>query len=162
MADDKEKVYYPEEIDDQPFPQALGDGDYGETQKTSSGVYNPEEIPEQKFPIKRTAVELLSTALNTKSKKILKEFNFAASGAIQVGTLDLGVSGDLRFSPAGILARNSSGITTFGIDGEAGDAIFAGELRTGSIITGTVIVTDGNIALYNNGILEIFLGDDGT
>lgn len=79
------------------------------------------------------------------------------------------MSGDIKISPSGIVARNTSGLTTFAIDGETGNATFAGELQSGSLITGQITVgnntwiIDGDpdnpqIVLYNDGIPEIVLG----
>lgn len=63
---------------------------------------------------------------NTSTKNILASFSFGASGAIQIGTYVNGVSGDVKISPSGILGRNSSGSTTFSIDGTTGAAVFSG------------------------------------
>ena len=164
----EEKVYTPEVIEDAPFPGQ--DIPVAITQaQPPVGTFTPTATKEKTFPKKRTAVELISTALNTRSKKILKEFEFADSGAIQVGKYENGVSGDLRITPDGLTARNQSGLTTFAIDGGTGDAIFKGEVQAGSIITGDVIVgnntwviegdsTTPRILLYNNGIPEILIG----
>ena len=156
-----EKTYTPEVIAEAPFPTdvvvsptSLSEG--------SGDNYTPTTAKEKSFPKKRLAVELLSTALNTKSRKILQEFQLEQSGGIRVGNYQQGISGEVIITPNGLTAKNQSGITTMAVDGDTGDSIFAGELRTGSLITGTVQVTDGNIALYNDGVLEIFIGDDGN
>ena len=156
-----DKTYHQEIVQDNPFP--------GEpllvpltSQANPAGTFSPSVSKDKTFPIKRTAVELLSTALNTRSRKILEKFDLVQSGAIQIGNFKEGLTGDLRLTPNGITARDIAGLTTFAIDGSDGSAVFAGEVRSGTLITGTVVVTDGNIALYNNGILEIFIGDDGT
>jgi len=158
MAD---KNYTPETAQETPFP---GEPTILNTQNqpSSSGNYAPITTKEKTMPVKRLAVELLSTALNTKSRKILQEFVLEQSGGFKIGDFKQGISGEMSLTPNGQTAKNKSGITTFAIDGDTGDAIFAGELKSGSLITGTVQVTDGNIALYNGGILEIFIGDDGT
>ena len=165
MAD--EKIYYPETIGDIPFPQE-GVQPGGPTQSSSSGVQSPEKITDQNFPQKRVAVELLSVTLNTKTKKILAEYKFSPSGAIQIGELIAGISGDLRISPDGIVARNSDGDVTFALDGTDGSATFAGEIKSGSVVTGIVTVGDGNIQIdgqtrrilfYDaNGIPNIIIG----
>ena len=114
---------------------------------------------------------------NTATKAILSDFSFGVSGALQIGTYVNGVSGDLRISPNGILARNSAGTTTFSIDGTTGNAIFSGSLSaaTGtfagslSAATGTLgaltIDSGGNIKIgqtaYNTGI-GFWLGYDGA
>lgn len=156
MAD--EKTYYPTVIEDAPFPQ---EGTPVENPVSSSaGVLNPATVKEQSFPTKRVAVELLSSAINTRSKKILQEFQFTKSGAIQVGEYQNGVSGDLKLSPAGIVARNTSGITTFAIDGETGDATFAGVVQAGTLISGAVAVGDGSILIDGETKRMIFYDDN--
>ena len=132
-----------------------------ESQSSTGGNYSPASTKEKSMPVKRLAYELMSTAMNTRSRKVLQEFTLQQSGGFKIGNYEDGVTGDLRLTPNGITARDIAGLTTFAIDGTSGNAIFAGELRSGSLITGTVQVTDGNIALYNNGVLEIFIGDDG-
>lgn len=164
MADEI-KVYTPTVIDDAPFPQE--DLIMGTSQTSPSGALSPSTIKDQTIPTKRIAVELLSSVLNTRSKKILQEFQFTQSGALQIGKYENGVSGDLRISPAGITARNTSGLITLSIDGETGDAVFAGELRSGSVITETVILGNSDIVLdgenrrivfFNGNIPEIVIG----
>ena len=157
----EEKIYTPEVIEETPFPDEPTILDT-QNQPSIGGNFAPTVSKEKTFPKKKIAVELLSTALNTRSRKILQEFKLEQSGGLQIGNFKEGISGDMRLTPNGQTARNKSGITTFAIDGDTGDAIFAGELKSGSIVTGTVEITDGNIALYNSGILEIFIGDDGT
>jgi len=79
---------------------------------------------------------------NTSAKTILGAFTFGASGAIQIGSYVNGVSGDIRISPNGLLARNSAGITTIAVDGTTG-AITAFILNAGEI--NGVTVTGGTI-----------------
>lgn len=143
MAEDKIKVYTPEILEDQPFPQQE-ETDLGVSQETSGGVYSPTTIKNKPFPKKRIAHETISSALNTISRKILGVFEFLEMGAIQIGKYVNGVSGDLRISPGGITARDKAGITTFSIDGETGDAVFKGTVQAGSILTGGVTVEDEN------------------
>ena len=79
------------------------------------------------------------------------------------------MSGEVLITGGGLVARNSLGNETIAIDGESGDAVFAGTIQTGAIIAGRVIVgnntwvIDGDadaprILLYNNGIPEILIG----
>jgi hypothetical protein len=168
MAEDTIKVYTPTVIEDTPFPQEGGQ-DLGATQGGKDEIYTPQTTKDTPFPTYNIAVEVLGTALNTKSKKILQEFQFTPSGAIQIGKYEAGVSGDLRLSPAGITARDSAGNTTFAIDSETGSAVFAGTIQAGTFIAGLVVVgnntwiIDGNpstprILLYNNGVPEILIG----
>ncbi|MCR4306241.1 MAG: hypothetical protein NUV73_04120 [Candidatus Daviesbacteria bacterium] len=158
MDDNINKIYTPDVIDDTPFPQE-GESDIASSQNTGQ-TYEPETIKDQSFPIKRTAVELLSSALNTRSKKILQEFQFTPSGAIQVGNYQDGISGDIRISPDGIVARDSSGNTTFILDGATGDAVFAGSIQSGSVITGQVIVGNNNVII--DGVNRRIIVNDGT
>lgn len=123
----EEKVYEPEVIAENPFPG--GDNVVPITQAPSPGTFTPTTTKPTFIPKKKVALELLSTALNTRTKKILQEFEFTPSGALQIGKFEDGVSGDLRISPNGILGRDLAGLTTFGIDATTGEAIFRGEVR---------------------------------
>lgn len=162
--DSVEKVYTQTVIDDTPFPQDGVEG-FDSSQSTTSGNYSAETIKDNPMPVKRTAVELISSALNTKSKKILQTFELTQSGGIQIGKYEEGVTGDLRMTPAGIAARNPSGETTFALDAETGDAVFKGTVSAGSFIgaDGNFVVEQGQngarIVLYNNGLPSILIGD---
>lgn len=167
--DESLKIYTPTEIQDTPFPQE-GEAFFGSSQSSTGGNYSPETIQDNNFPDPRVAFELIGSALNTRSKKILAEFEFTPSGALQIGQYQSGVSGDIRISPNGIVARNDLGETTFSLDGTTGDAVFAGTIQTGTIISGLVIVGNNSIVidgrnpsaprflLYNNGIPQILIG----
>ena len=159
MAEDL-KVYQPLEISDAPFPIEGGEPPAAATPAAGQDAYTPKTIQDKAFPVKRVAVELLSTALNTRSKKILQEFQFTESGALQVGKYEDGVSGDIRISPAGITARDSAGITTFALDGDSGDAVFKGQIRSGSLVTGEVIV--GNNSVIIDGLNRRIIVNDGA
>lgn len=159
--DNKDKVYYPEVINETPFPSQTPGASSSVTQPSSNGVYQPQRIAEQTFPTKKIAVELISTALNTQSKKILQEFEFTPSGALQIGKQENGISGDVRISPNGIVARDTAGNTTFSLDGESGDATFAGRIQSGSLVTGQVAVGDGSIQIDGDNDRIILYADDG-
>jgi len=135
---DEVKVYTPEVIADTPFPitgeEATVESNSSSTQSTK-GVFGAKETPEKGFPLKMVAKELFSTAINTVSKKILKTFEFAKSGAIQIGEYINGLSGEIKISPDGIVAKNKDGITTFAVDGTTGDAIFSGDVRASTFTT---------------------------
>lgn len=152
------KVYYPEVIQDTPFPndEVAIDNPGAEGGDTIS----PAVTKDQAFPVKRIAQETISQSLNTKSRKILAEFQFTEMGAIQVGKYENGVSGDTRLSPNGILARNKSGDTTFGLDATTGDATFKGEIKSGSLVTGLVVV--GDEALVLDGASRTIIVNDGN
>lgn len=163
----EEKVFRPEEIQDQPFP-GQGEADLSTSQKTGGEVYSQKEIKDQPIPTKRIAVEVISSALNTKSKKILGEFEFTEHGAIQIGKYTPGVSGDLRLTPDGLTARDLAGLSTFAIDGTTGNAVFRGTVQAGTLISGAVAVGSGDILIdgatrrmifYNGGIPSIVIGD---
>ena len=159
----QDKVYSNETISDTPFPNNTDATTVTDT--TNSGTSNTpagnSNIPSQSLPLQVQAQELLSTSLNTRTKKIIQEFQFTPSGAIQIGELEIGISGDIRISPNGIIARNMLGDTTVAIDGDTGDAIFAGKIQSGAQVTGNLTVTDGGyILLYDDqGIPSIFIGE---
>lgn len=158
MADQIGKTYEPEVIEDAPFPNenisevSLGGGE--------SGVYTPKTTKEKTFPTKRVAVELLSTALNTRSKKILQSFEFTQSGAIQIGKYEDGITGDIRISPNGIVGRDSSGNTTFSLDATTGDAVFSGTIQGASLLTGSLVVGDNGVII--DGDTRTIIVNDGT
>ena len=142
MAKDE---YYPTVIEETPFP---GDPEIlsQETQQTSGGNFSSVQTNDKPLPRKRTAVELLSTALNTRSRNILQEFELQQSGAIKIGDFKEGLSGDIRLTPNGITARDIAGLTTFALDGTTGDAVFKGTLQAGTLIGG-----DGQVVIENIG-----------
>lgn len=133
MAND---VYTPEVIVENPFPgePVLIDSS---SKVSSDGNYSPTVTRPKPFKRKVLANELLSTALNTRSRKILGEFSFAASGALQLGDFREGISGDLRLTPNGITARDLAGLTTFALDGTDGSAVFKGHVQAGSFVSGS-------------------------
>ena len=155
-----EKIYTPEVIQENPFP---GDPLLPRIPqpKSPAGTYTPKADAEGRFPTRKIAVELLGQALNTKSKKILQEFQFTPSGAIQVGDYKKGVTGDLRISPNGITARDIAGLTTFAIDGTTGDAVFKGTIQTGALISGLVDVGDNSIVIDGESKRMVFYDDSG-
>ena len=124
----QEKIYKPEEIKNNPFPEQIETLDFSDSQTSSGQIENQAKIKDQRVPRKRVSRETIASALNTKSKKILGEFTFTEGGAIRVGVYSPGVSGDLRITPNGLTARNESGITTFAIDGTTGNAVFKGSI----------------------------------
>ena len=135
---DENKVYHQEVIQDAPFPTE-GVAEFGSSQSSNKDTYYSTEIADTSFPQIKTATELLSNVLNTKSQKILGTFKFTRYGAIQVGSYEAGVSGDIKISPSGIVARNMSGITTFTLDGEDGSAYFLGTISASTFISSNII-----------------------
>jgi len=132
----EEKVYTAEVIADQPLPTTDVSVPLTSSQASASGTYGPTVIQTQPIPRKKIALEVIGAALNSKTRKILAAFEFALMGALQIGKYENGVSGDVRISPNGITARDLTGLPTFALDGETGDATFKGTVRAGSFITG--------------------------
>lgn len=159
-----DKVYTPEVVQANPFPNEVA-SPITQPSQGSGDTLTPTTTKEKSFPKKRTAVELLSTAMNTKSRKILQEFALQQSGGFQVGNFQEGLSGDIKITPSGITARDIAGITTFALDGTDGSAIFAGQVRAGSTIVSDTIVTEqassgnGRTVYYNDGVPAIVIGD---
>src|SRR5258705_8961061 len=142
-----DKIYTPEVIADLPFPNQQAQQNVTESGiVTGSAPLKPASIPNQPFPQQMVAQELLSTALNTRTKKIIQEFNFAPSGAIEIGDFKQGESGDVRISPDGVVARNLDGDTTFALDGETGDAFFKGIIQAKDF---TIADENGLVSLSN-------------
>jgi len=134
-----DKLYTPEVIQENPFPGEIVQPILSSPQAVGVGNFTPTQTKEKTFPKKRTAIELLSTALNTKTRKILQEFKLEQSGGIQIGNFQEGISGDMRLTPNGQTARNIAGLTTFAIDGDTGDVFLLGTIRAGSIISESTI-----------------------
>jgi hypothetical protein len=156
MTDD---IFEPEVITDNPFPAEGSSIVSNEVSGSKSD--SPSTIKEGGFPAtKKIAYELLSSSLNTKSKKILGKFEFTESGAIQIGKYTVGVNGDIRITPTGITARDKSGITTFNLDADTGDANFTGTIQAGTIISGVIMVGDNNVII--DGENQRIIVNDGT
>jgi hypothetical protein len=164
----QDKVYTAETIQDNPFPAQPDQTTVTDQQATASGVggsasqSNAATIPEQTFPALKIANELLSSSLNTRTKKIIQEFAFTPSGAIQIGNFLAGISGDVRISPEGIIGRNMLGDTTFALDSETGDAVFAGIIQGLSLIAGLVNLGDGSIQIDGINRRMLFFDDNGV
>lgn len=133
------KLFKPKEIKDQPIPQ-VSDGGPIPKSTTHKSVYIPKHIPVQPVPTSIPVRHIVGPNLDTLNRNILAQFTFGRSGAIQIGNYKSGVTGDLRLSPNGITARDSSGSTTFSIDATTGDAYFKGTVAAGSIVTGYIQV----------------------
>ena len=166
----EEKVYTQEIIDDSPFPNQTGEEITREGSSSSKDIYSSTVIPDKKLPKKLIAVEVISSALNTQSRRIIDAFEFIKQGAIQIGEYVSGASGDIRISQNGIVARDSAGNITITIDGTTGNVTMKGTMQSGSVITGQIVVgnntwiIDGDpdnprIVLYNSGVPEIVIGE---
>lgn len=144
----------PQVIIDQPIP-LLGGSVIDASGQGSNPVLSGTPVPttqlDKKFPPRVIARETISQSLNTKTKSILADYTFESLGAISIYSpihplAHISISGD------GIIGVNANGDTTFAIDGATGDAIFAGELRSGTLITGEIVLGDGSIILDDMGL----------
>lgn len=131
---DNDKIYYPEVIDSYVLPETVAPTDNASGGASGQSLIFPSSQVSESFPDKNVSREVISQALNTKSKKILGDFSFGQVGAISIGSYESGVSGDIRITPNGIVARNSSGTTTVSIDGDTGDAVFSGTVTASAIV----------------------------
>lgn len=164
-----DKVYEPITIADVPLP---GDSVITQNPATSSdsstaATSTPQNVPDTTIPTKIIARETIGETINTKARKIQGAYSFTQQGAIEIGIFNPGVSGDVRITPAGITARDSAGNTTFNLDGDTGDAEFAGKLRAGAFIggnAGSIVIEEtnsgnGRIVIFRGGIPSIIIGD---
>jgi hypothetical protein len=141
----------PETIVDQPIPLLTG----STTQSTGSSSSDGQSpLLVKDAPIKRNviAVDTISTSLDTQSRAIKGAYVFEQMGSLQIGTFVSGTSGQLLISPDGLTATNSSGDTTFAIDGITGDATFKGTVQAGSLISGSLIIGGNN---NNEGTISV-------
>jgi len=151
----EDTLYSPEIIPAVPFPDTQEATTQASGGTTDKSIVSPTKTPVNvKFPVKQVAAELLSTALNTKTKQILGEFTFGVIGAISIGAYVSGESGDVRITPNGITARDINGNTTFSIDGTSGDAIFKGTITTGALVTGSIIIQGQGSFVVNDGTYD--------
>ncbi len=137
-------TYYPETIESQEIYGIVGEGTEAES---GWGSLKNAEYPTKIIPVilpqVPTANDTIGHSINTKTNKILGAYSFGRVGSLQVGNYENGVSGDIRITPDGITARNSSGTNTFVIDGTTGDASFFGTISAGSVVVGYVASTGG-------------------
>jgi len=144
MTDDK--VYTPETIEDTPLPTQDSISTAESSGSGSNDTNSPQTIKDQTTPRRIIAQELISTHINTATRKILSQFTFTPSGAIRIGDYKEGEHGDISISPTGILGRDVFGETTFAIDGETGNATFRGTIIAGDV---RIIDNSGLISLSN-------------
>lgn len=161
-----DKTYYPEVIASSPLPGAETPESVSTEQGSTKVNSYPDRLPANvQFPVKPVAVEVLSSNFNTKTKKILGNFSFGVLGAISIGEYVNGISGEVKISPNGIIAKNLNGDTTFALDAVSGDAAFKGTIQAGSFISGAVEVGGGNVQIdgankriiINDGVYDIIL-----
>ena len=166
-----EKVYSPEIIEENPFPnetsEAIG---YSSSKPASGDVYSPAVAKTNTVRKQRIATQLLSRALNTNSKKVLQEFELEESGGFKIGNYKAGETGEVSITPNGMTAKDTAGVLTFVLNALTGSATFKGTVQAGSIVSGLITVgnstwvIDGDpdyprILLYNGGIPEILIGE---
>ena len=158
MAD--EKVYTPEVTQDNPFPGEVSSPIVVQSE-SSGGTYKPTTTKATDFPTRKIAVELIGSALNTRSKKILQEFALEQSGGLKIGDYKSGETGELSLTPNGLVAKNKAGLTTFAIDGTTGDAIFKGKVQSGAVVTGLLDVGDNSIVIDGESRRMVFYDESG-
>lgn len=159
MADDK--VFKPEVLEpedpNEDVISVFGNASQTKYSPTDKDTEKPETETPRQTPQEYIASEVISKTFDTQSRRILGSFVFGETGAMRIGNYEAGVSGDINISPNGIVARNSSGETTFALDGETGDATFKGTVAAGSVITGYLAVggaaddINGNATTINGG-----------
>lgn len=144
----------PPTIPDISFPVTdPGSGSSASTGKKSTALSKVPQIPPIKFHERIISNEVISTSLDTQSRRILGTYQFGTVGALQIGKFVEGISGDIRISPEGIVGRNPDGTITFSIDRETGNATFRGQVAAGSLISGSIkLGGDGN----SDGLLQLF------
>lgn len=134
------KIYYPSELQDTEIGTDTGLSSNITSTKENSVVESINTVSDSNIQISRVANEIVGISLDTLKSRILGTYTFSDSGSIQIGKYVSGVSGQIQLTPDGITATNSSGATTFAIDGTTGDATFLGTISAGSIVTGYLSV----------------------
>jgi hypothetical protein len=158
----EEKVYTPEVIEETPYPQGTSELVGSEKSSPASGdVYAPAITQSSTVRTQRIATQLLSTALNTKSKKILQEFELEQSGGLRIGNYQNGETGEVLITPNGITAKDIAGLISFALDALTGSAVFRGSIQAGTLITGAVAVGDSNILIDGETRRMIFYDENG-
>ena len=137
-------TYYPETIQSQEIYGVVGEGTEAESGWGNlKNVTYPSKVIPVILPQVPTANDTIGHSINTKTNKILGAYSFGRVGSLQIGNYQSGTSGDIRITPDGITARNSSGTNTFAIDGTTGNASFFGTIQAGSIVAGYVASIGG-------------------
>ena len=145
----------PQTIVDQPIP--LLDGTQTDPSGTNSTgdstsvVIVPTTQVDKTFPQKVVASETISQSLNTETKRITGEYSFEQLGAFVVYSI-IHPLASIKISGDGIAATDANGNPTFTLDGETGDATFAGTVKAGNVevIDDTGLISLNNFAL--NGV----------
>lgn len=161
-----EKALTPTTTPDITFPIVLDTPSYSSAVKANKdGIITPKATPDTSFPQRIVSDELISTSLDTQSRRIKGAFEFGKVGAIQIGNFEVGVSGDIRISPVGITGRNIDGDITFAIDATTGDATFRGTVAAGSLISGDLVLGgvgngDGTMTIKDASGHSIIIGNN--
>lgn len=154
------EVFTPEVIQENPFP-SQDSVISTSVSSESGGTYSPTTTNDKPIVKKRIATELLSTALNTRSKRILQEFELQQSGGFKIGNYKSGVTGEVSITPNGVEAKDVAGLTTFALDGTTGDAVFKGTIQTGALISGVVAVGNNDVVIDGETKRMTFYDDNG-
>lgn len=151
-------------------PTTIEEVSFPELQQTSTTVntggggasdtLSPTQDPQRTFPTQIIARTVIADSLDTQSRRILSDYTFGEYGSLAVGKYESGVSGDVKISPSGIVARNKNGETSFSLDATTGDATFKGTVAAGAIIANNrVFITEAGI-LVNDGTNDrIIIGE---
>lgn len=142
-----EKLYTPEVIEEIPFPNETSQL-IGKASSSPKGeTYSPVVSKSSTVRAQKIATQLLSTSLNTRSRKILQEFELQQSGGFKIGNYKEGETGEVAITPNGLTAKDVQGLVTFALDALTGDAVFKGIIQAGALISGAVQVGDQNILI---------------
>ncbi len=151
-----DEILRPRVIESAPFPNELESSGIGSVTQTSGGNSIPNTTQSVRMPTRIIAHEVISSTLNTKSKKILGELEFEQKGAFQIGKYVPGVSGDIRMTSTGIVMRDKDGTITVAQYAEDGSAVFKGSIQAGSIITGLLALGNNSIVLDGEAVRMVF------
>ncbi len=135
----KDKTYLPDTIGQNPFPVA-GEAviPAGSTSLKEQTEYNPSSYSGRNVPFNSVASAVVSRSINTQQNRILGNYQFGVLGAIQISSKT--TSANIKISPDGIVGVNSSGVTTFTLDGTVGSLTLMGHITaTGGYIGGFTI-----------------------
>lgn len=153
-----DKIYYPEVIETYALPETSVPEETASVNYEGKNIIAPSTNVAQTFPQKVIARETIGMALDTQKKRILGEFTFGQVGSIAIGVYENGVSGDVRITPNGLVARDINGVETISIDGATGSAVFRGTIQAGAVVAGEVTIT-GRLVVSDGSNERIWLGD---
>jgi hypothetical protein len=141
MAEDKIKIYEPNEIEDISIYPVVDETGSTDSTSDSTGVESPSTLPPTSMPNYILASDLINASLDTQMRKIKSDYGFTETGSIQIGKYAATVSGQILISPDGIVAiSKDDGLPSITIDGQTGNATFKGTILAGSVVTGYLTV----------------------